>query len=86
MKLSQLMFLTGQSEPMLLAGLNWLTAHGDIQFQIPKAGEISLKTPGVMDPLQMETSEKELTILLNETRAFRSYYLRAEIASLLQKS
>jgi single-stranded-DNA-specific exonuclease len=82
MEISGLERLTGQSQSTILAGLEWFSAHGDIQFLILPGGKIKLASPGQMDSLKLEIMEKKLTSLLNETRAFRSYYLRTEIENL----
>ena len=86
MELKQFELLTAQSQMTLLAGLNWLAFHGDIQFQIVENGEIRLSVPGIWDSMKLENAQKELKTLLNETRAFRSYYLRADFSNLLQNN
>ncbi len=85
-KLPLFELLTAQSETTLLSGLNWLAAHGDILFQFKEKEEIKVTSPGQWDSLKLEKVEKELIMLLNESRAFRSYYLRADISSLLQSN
>jgi hypothetical protein len=79
----QLEHLTGHSEMTNLSGLNWLSAHGDIQFRFLTSGSISLKAKGIVDSAKLEIVEKELAQHINEARAFRSYYMRTEIANLL---
>ena len=86
MELKQFELLTAQSQMTLLAGLNWLAFHGDIQFQIVENGEIRLSVPGIWDSMKLENAQKELKTLMNETRAFRSYYLRADFSNLLQNN
>ena len=85
-KCSQLELLTAQPRATLLVSLTWFAAHGDIQFQFMENGEISLTAPGIWDSGNLEKTEKELINLLNETRAFRSYYLRADLGILLQNN
>jgi single-stranded-DNA-specific exonuclease len=85
-KLNQFEFLTGQTSTTVVAGLKWLAAHGDIGLSFIENEEIKLKSPGIWDPVKLEKVERELIGLLNETRAFRSYYLRADPGSLLQNT
>jgi hypothetical protein len=66
--------------------LNWLVAHGDIQFQFMENEEFKVTAPGTWDSGKLEKAEKELIKLLNETRAFRSYYRRADLGTLLQNA
>lgn len=64
-------------------GLDWLVAHGDIALQQTESDRLQIIKGGKADPLAQSAIEKELRLLLSETAAFRSYYLRADPNSLI---
>ncbi len=83
--LAQLAAAAGQREITVEMGLEWLAARGFVRVTERDQGRIRLEQGGLPDPQAQQQAEAGLKYLLQETAAFRSYYLRAEAALLVRK-
>ncbi|GAP15023.1 single-stranded-DNA-specific exonuclease RecJ [Longilinea arvoryzae] len=81
--LVELAAATAQRESTIRAGLDWLAAHGDIRFTLDETGQVQLTGGGISDEGAQQTAMRRITILLDETAAYRAYYRRADPAWLL---
>lgn len=81
---TELSAATAQTERAVRLGLAWLAARGHITRVSPESDAMQFVTGGFNRPPDLQRIEKELTILLEETAAFRSYYLRADLANLVE--
>lgn len=69
--------------PTVQLGLTWLEARGAITIQMNEGGRIAI-FPGAGQPIpDLKQVEARLRQALDETSAFRSYYLRADLNSLI---
>lgn len=83
-RLSALAALTAQREVCVRKGLSWLQANGHVQIQAIDGDLIQL-APG--DGHRLDTGAElaaQLKALLNESAAYRSYYVRADKNILVQ--
>ena len=67
-----------QREAVIQCGLDWLQASGHIQVVERESSRIRFAENGVPDPRLKEEADTALANLLQETAAFRDYYLRAD--------
>lgn len=74
----------GQRESTVLKGLQWLAARGNLTVTA-SGDELSLSQPGKPDPQNQTLREKEMLFLLEETAAYRDYYLRADPRDLIRR-
>lgn len=74
---------TAQREATVRAGLDWLVARGNIHYTVDEAGGLRVEAGGAVDPDAEANAMRRVTILLDETSAFRAYYRRADAAWLL---
>lgn len=84
-RISRLAGATAQTEAVVRMGITWLSAKG--MFQVNHAGDtlhIASGTGEVRDDLQQIA--KQLQVLLQETGAYRKYYLTAEKHRLIEFS
>ncbi|HWQ05289.1 MAG TPA: single-stranded-DNA-specific exonuclease RecJ [Longilinea sp.] len=77
---------TAQRETTVRAGLDWLAAHGDIQYEVDQEGVLAISKGGITTPVAQETAFRRLSILLDETAAYRAYFHRADPFRLLAHS
>lgn len=85
--LDEMAAVLGQRRGSVLLGLNWLQARGDIDFIPAPGGAVRIAAPGsTRSPDSLPQIENGLKMILEETRAYREYYLRAEAASLIPGS
>ena len=78
----------GQTPTLVLSGLRWLQVHGDILVTHEGQHEVFLqKTPAAQasGPVLLKEQAGIIQKTLNETAAFRSFYLRADAKVLLRK-
>ena len=64
-------------------GLDWLAARGSITVVSETPEEIHIVGGGEQDKKLTSCLEDEIETLLEETRAYRSYYQRAPVTSLI---
>ncbi len=83
--LAQLEAATGQREITVEMGLEWLSARGFVRVDEREDGRIHLAPGGSIDPQAQQQAEAGLKYLLQETAAFRAFYLRADPALLTRK-
>lgn len=76
--LTELAAATAQREATVRLGLSWWVAHGDITVEEKADGIFEIRQTGNKDPDSLQRTETELKRLLQETDAFRQYYLRAD--------
>jgi hypothetical protein len=74
---------TAQREATVCAGLDWLSAHGDITYGSVGQNKIVVSRGGAVNPQLQEVAMRRIIILLDETAAYRAYYRRADAAWLL---
>lgn len=74
---------TAQREATVRAGLEWLAARGDIAYRMDDQSNIVIAGGGEVDATLQEAAMRRITILLDETAAYRAYYRRADAAWLL---
>jgi single-stranded-DNA-specific exonuclease len=74
---------TAQRETTVRAGLDWLAARGDITYRMDDSGHLIITGGGTVDQNVQVTAMRRLSILLDETAAYRAYYRRADAAWLL---
>ncbi|MDD5369286.1 MAG: single-stranded-DNA-specific exonuclease RecJ [Anaerolineaceae bacterium] len=76
--LEHLAAAAGQRVDSIRAGLDWLTARGDIQMAEQDGCQIRFVRGGISDRAQCSQAERRLKALLKETRAYRNYYARVD--------
>ncbi len=81
--LQDLCAATGQREITLITGIRWLAAKGYIRIENQSDHLFQVAEGGVPDTALRTAIEKDLLVLLQETAAFRGYYLRASTDSLI---
>ncbi len=81
--LTALAAATAQRVATVRAGLNWLAARGDISYRLTAPDQITFTAGGGNDPAAQRDAMREITILLDETAAYRAYYRRANANWLL---
>jgi single-stranded-DNA-specific exonuclease len=84
--LAALSAATSQRDATIQAGLDWLAAHGDIQYVENPEGNLAISRGGTSNPVAQERAMRRISILLDETAAYRGYYHRADPARLLAHS
>jgi single-stranded-DNA-specific exonuclease len=83
--LPELAAATGQREVTVQWGLDWMVARGYVTSIEKDAGIMLLSAGGIPDPDLLHKAERAIRALLEETAAFRDYYLKAEPSSLVVK-
>jgi hypothetical protein len=83
--LPELAAATGQREVTVQWGLDWMVARGYITSLEKDAGVILVSAGGTPDPAIQQKAERAVRALLEETAAFRDYYLKAEPSLLFSK-
>ncbi len=83
--LAQLAAAMGQREITVEMGLEWLAARGFVHLAERDEGRIRLETGRASDPQALKQAEVGLKYLLQETSAFRAYYLRVGADLLVKK-
>lgn len=78
--LAKLAALLGHREATVLAGLDWLASAGQLAWELDDSGEVRLSTADAPAG-DRPAAEARLQQLLQETRAFRSYYRQAATQS-----
>lgn len=73
-----------QSEAAVRAGLSWLAAKGQLAILQDDESGLWLDPGGQADEIRANQAEKDLKFLLQETAAYRAFYLRANPKSLLE--
>jgi single-stranded-DNA-specific exonuclease len=81
--LPELAAATGQREVTIQWGLDWMVARGYITRVEKAAGVMLISSGGTPDPVDQEKAERAVRSLLEETAAFRAYYLNADPHSLV---
>lgn len=76
--------VTAQREITIIKGLEWLQANGNIQYSREENG-LNLSRGGQISVEKRDLVEKDIKALLDETAAYRSFYLRSDPKLLLQK-
>jgi single-stranded-DNA-specific exonuclease len=69
---------TAQREVTVKQGIEWLIAEGDIRVLSSDGSELTLESGDQVKQPELKSLTKDLSSLLSETAAFRSYYSRAE--------
>lgn len=82
--LGELAVACGHTEQTILHGLNWLQAHGDIQYQECDDGQIEILSSGSKDQRQVKVVGRQLRQVLEETAAFQRFYLQADLRNFFQ--
>ncbi len=75
---------TAQREATIRAGLEWLAAHGDIALH-EEDGEVRLKIGDKNPKSDLSQATARLRALLEETRAYRAHFARAEAERLMRR-
>ena len=83
---SRLAAATAQSESAVLTGLKWLAANGSIQFDAREADSVWLSAGGGQKEGSLQPLGERLKSILEETAAYRQYYMRANQDALLRIS
>ncbi|HMD90557.1 MAG TPA: single-stranded-DNA-specific exonuclease RecJ [Anaerolineaceae bacterium] len=83
-KLTEIAAAMGQREVSIQKGIAWLVASGHIEIINEQGNCIWLKEKGYTNLSKKVQIENELKTLLAETRAYRSYYQRADPQHLLE--
>jgi single-stranded-DNA-specific exonuclease len=83
---SRLAAATAQSESAVLTGLKWLAANGSIQFDAQEADSVWLSAGGGQKEGSLQPLGERLKSILEETAAYRQYYMRANQDALLRIS
>ena len=81
--LSELAAATGQRDITIRKGLAWLAAQGLIALTEVDPIRISLAAAGLPDPARSTALKSELTFLLQETAAFRTFCRKVDLQLLL---
>lgn len=80
---SQLGGILNQRETTIKAGIRWLIARGFVRMLESDGEKITLAENGVPDMEAVPELEKRIRELLDETAAFRAFYLRTDPSELL---
>ena len=75
---------TAQRETTVRKGIEWWTAQGEIQYTEEPEMVFSLVQGGSKNQINLVKIESELIALLQETAAFRSYFMRASPDQLIE--
>jgi len=81
--INQLAGLSNQREVTVIQGLNWLAANGFIHILDSDGDRFTLAEGGIPKKAKIPDLEKQLKISLEETAAFRAYYLRRDPSEIL---
>lgn len=81
---SRLAEATAQREATIRAGLHWLAARGQLVILQDDENGLWLDPGGQPDEQYAQKAEKELKYLLQETAAYRAFYLRTAPENLLE--
>ena len=81
--LPELAAATNHREWTVRKGIEWWIARGEISLLETNGAAFTFKQGGVFDPIPLNKIEQELTVMLLETSAFRSYFLRVDPQQLL---
>lgn len=81
--LSDLAAATGQPVNTVRMGIAWLESQGHISVIAEEDGELVLQQGGNQNQQEARHRFEKLILLLNETAAFREFYRRVEIETLL---
>ncbi len=76
----------GQREATVQRGLDWLAARGFVHTLAVEGQSIQLGEGGQADQNRAAALDEEIRYLLQETAAFRSYYLRANPTAIVKAS
>jgi single-stranded-DNA-specific exonuclease len=76
--LSDLASATAQRQVAVIAGLEWLDAHGHIQLVSLQQDEVKISLAGTKKKDLAAASSSRLKAILAESAAFRRYYLTAD--------
>ena len=82
--LRELAAAAGQREATVLKGLLWLATRGNLTVELG-GDALRLGQPGKPDAQNQARYEKEMLFLLEETAAYRAYYLHAEPRDVLRR-
>ena len=74
---------TCQRESVIELGVKWLAAKGFFTIELMSDSECSIIPGGQPNPVHLPEIEHRLKYLLQETKAYRAYYARAEAQSLV---
>jgi single-stranded-DNA-specific exonuclease len=80
---SHLASATAQRESSVLVGLEWLAANGNIQIDAREADRIIIRAGAGQKEASLRSLGAKLKSLLEETAAYRHYYLNANKDALL---
>ena len=81
---AELAAATAQREATVEIGLQWLAAKGFITLIRQGQGRMQAAEGGKSWAADLPKIENQLKIILQETAAFRSYYLRADLNALVE--
>ena len=84
--LAELSSASAQRETTVRAGLDWLAAHGDLHYEVDQQGILTISKGGTPDTAAQEIAMCRISILLDETAAYRAFYRRADAVRLLTPS
>ena len=74
--LDDLLHATGQSSETVRAGLDWVQNQGEFAITETGKGKYLVSAPGVRNQAAALSAQNKLAVLLEESAAFRAYYLR----------
>jgi len=74
-----------QTEDIILLGLSWFNAHGNISVSYDLNGNVKINKTSNPSKNELLIIERKINNSLKETSAFRSYYLRVSPENLLLK-
>ncbi len=81
--ISALAAATAQREVTVQAGLDWLSARGQISITVGADGTMTLAAGTGQTRPDADAIRARLIALLRETAAYRAFYRRAEAANLM---
>jgi hypothetical protein len=81
--LGDLAAATGQREITVQWGMDWLVGRGFITRIEVDAGVMNLSAGGMPDLEAQKKAERAVRALLDETAAYREYYLKSEAHTLI---
>jgi single-stranded-DNA-specific exonuclease len=76
---------TAQKEITVHKGLDWLACRGFIEIQVDAEGVVQMQRGTAPNPDQQAGIEAELRLLLQETAAFRKFYVRAPVEAISKR-
>jgi len=82
--LQELAAATNQHEWSIRKGIEWWLARGEISLVGTEGSAFTFQQGGILDQSSISKIEPELITLLQETAAFRNYFLRADPQQLLE--